>query len=322
MYYPHNIEELCYEPDHIEKVINEITIKFNNYFKEFIETESGNIVVDDNIIKLAKSLKAKLTITKKHVNYSLRFNQIIKDSLEDFKKDRKNYLDILDEEFLEEYLDDPGPFKNKVLRNDCPIIRKTLNSSAKELNKYKKDFGISDPSELLDKVINIAIFGHEYNRSIFNSNFYNIKNVNDLKFNHLLTEEYIVYGVIGGGIKSHFLYKMYPQIFPNRSHNALWALWYLTSKKKFDCKEDSEFLMINIKESTTQQNFFYPYDLFTFYAIHILHLLKSKAKEEKLKIPQNYSFVIVDEFLNFITSCHSDEILPLKKQIKNYSYDY
>ena len=58
-------------------------------------------------------------------------------------------------------------------------------------------------------------------------------------------ESYTVYGVIGGGIKSHMLFKVHPAAFPNRSRSALWALWYLTGKKCFDCSMDSEFLMID-----------------------------------------------------------------------------
>src|SRR6476661_1370211 len=51
--------------------------------------------------------------------------------------------------------------------------------------------------------------------------------------------------VIGGGIKSHFLYSRYPYAFPNRSQNALWALYFLTDKKEFGFDDGSEFLMID-----------------------------------------------------------------------------
>ena len=104
-------------------------------------------------------------------------------------------------------------------------------------------------------------------------------------------EKYTAYGVIGGGIRSHLIYKLYPKMYPNRSREAVWALWYLTDKKKFGCKEDSEFLMINVKESTTQQNYFYPYALFSFYALEIYRFLKKLILGQSVNISEKQRFI-------------------------------
>ena len=82
-------------------------------------------------------------------------------------------------------------------------------------------------------------------------------------------ETYTAYGVIGGGIRSHFLYSLYPHAFPNRSQNAVWSLYFLSGKQDFGLADASEFVMIDIKSENmkTQQNYFYPYDLFAFYAL-------------------------------------------------------
>jgi len=115
---------------------------------------------------------------------------------------------------------------------------------------------------------------------------------------------------------------MYPNIFPNRSRDAIWSLWYLTSKKKFKCKEDSEFLMIDVKNSVTQQNYFYPYDLFGFYALKLYLLLKEEAIRENVEIPIGYRYVILDSFLSYVAQQHIDEITVLKQAIKEDSHGY
>ena len=150
----------------------------------------------------------------------------------------------------------------------------------------------------------------------------NVEKLEDLELRDLDEVDYTVFGVIGGGIKSHMLYKVYPQAFPNRSREAIWSLWYLTNKKTFGCEQDSEFIMINVEESTTQQNFFYPYELFSCYAYHVYLLLNKEAEKNGVHIDSEYRYVIVDEFLSFIARDHKEEISFFRSQIKENSYGH
>ena len=118
------------------------------------------------------------------------------------------------------------------------------------------------------------------------------------------------------------LYKVYPAIFPNRSRDAIWALWYLTDKKTFDCKQDSEFLMIDINKFITQQNYFYPYELFAYYAHQIFQMLKEKAESIDVYFDPAYRYVIVDAFLGFVAKKHDDEISILKQQIRDGGFGF
>ena len=250
-------------------------------------------------------------------NNSKVLTRIIDEEIENYEKDRNKYLEFLDLEYLEEYKNDASDFKNTVLKNECPIIRHTLqNKKAKELDKYRYEFSISNANNLLKVVFNIVDFAENYKQNIYqNKNFDNIQCVEDLELSTLIDEEnYIAYGVIGAGIRSHFLYKLYPNIFPNRSRESIWALWYLTNKEKFECKEDSEFLMIKIKDNITQQNFFYPYDLFTYYSIKIFGFIREELLKYNVVMPIEYSFIIVDSFLSFVTNEHSSEIQFLSKK--------
>ncbi len=322
MYFPNVIEEVCYEKNHIQNVETKLKEGFTKYFKKFIETENGNSINQDKFQELSSKFNIVDSINKKNnQNNSKILRRIIEEEIESYEKDREKYLEFLDSEYLEEYEDDASDFKNTVLKNECPIIRHTIqNKKAKELDKYRFEFSIANPNNLLEVVSNIVSFAESYKSDIFpNKDFYNISSVDDLELNTLIDEEdYIAYGVIGAGIRSHFLYKLYPYIFSNRSRDAIWALWYLTDKEKFGCIEDSEFLMIKVKENTTQQNFFYPYDLFTYYAIRILEFLENDLSKYNLSIPREHCFVIVDSFLSFVAKEHSEEIQFLSRKELDY----
>jgi hypothetical protein len=324
MYYPHSFEEVCYTTEHIQSVLSEIKINFPNYFKTLIESDNGNTLDSETVKKLAEKFGNVSKPKKATVNVQKTLQLIVDESIANFKRDRKKYLDILNKDAISEFEDDPAHFKNTILRNQCPIIHHTLqNRLAKELDRYRVEFKIADPGDLLRVVKNITEFARNYYENYYDSKkFEKIDSPTDLNFSELQEEDYIVYGVIGGGIKSHFLYKLYPDIFPNRSREAIWALWYLTSKKTFDCVEDSEFLMINTKLNITQQNYFYPYDLFGFYALEIYKMLKTEALKNAVKIKSEFRFILVDAFLSYISKSHIDEIDFLKKKVTEDSYGY
>lgn len=324
MYYPDQIEEICYSEEHIKKVIYEIKDNFPRYFKNFLESEGGTSINFESIKMLAEQFGNSLKQEKKKINSKEVYQRIINDSIDDFNRDRNRYLKILDKEALDEYEDDPPYFKNTILRNQCPIIQHTLqNRQAKELDKYREEFNRADPRGLLIVVRNLITFAHKYKKKYYDSkSFEKIDNIKELKFSKLLREEYTFRGVIGGGIKSHFLYKLYPGIFPNRSREAIWALWYLTSKKSFDCKQDSEFIMIDLNDNITQQNYFYPYDLFGIYSLEIYRMLKKEAKNLNINLSSENRFIVLDSFLKFIANTHIDEINLLTQKVIDSGYGY
>lgn len=311
------VEKICYDSNHIEDVLGEIKTNFQNYFTRFITLDAGRVLSDKDIKRLADKFGIKNVKTNEDINKSERLKMIIKEAIDNFEKDRSKYLDIFDEEVLEEYEDDPSYFKSTILKNNCPIIHSTIhNKNAKELDKYRREFRLSDPNELLTVVNNLYVFATEYYENYEKDRYDKISKYSDLEVSDLDTDDYTVYGVIGGGIKSHMLYKVYPSVFPNRSRDAIWALWYLTGKKTFGCEQDSEFLMIDIEKTITQQNYFYPYELFTFYAHQIYQLIDQSIDKDKVYIDDEYRYVIVDEFLSFVAKEHAEEINFFRKQIK------
>lgn len=204
-----DLGERGYERDHIDMVLAAIRDNFPAYFATF-------------------ALTAK---------------KALKTAVVDWQEEQPDYEKFLSPDSLEEYEDDPGSFKAGI-RSRCPIIRRSLNSPASDMKRYKIAFKLAAGADLLRASKNIAAFGREYMESFDDGTHEATADVADLGLGDLLEEDYIVYGVIGGGIRSHFLYSLYPNAFPNRSRSAVWALYFLSGKSDFGFKDASEFLMI------------------------------------------------------------------------------
>jgi hypothetical protein len=314
-----SVEDICYEENHVQTVVGEIRKNFNKYFKGFIETLANERAGDSEVAVLKKNWGVPTDVKTSAENMTSNYKEIIVAAIEKFERDREDYIKIFDIDLLEEYKEeDADTFKSKVLRNECPIIRKTLaNRKAKELDRYRAEFSKADPDLLLEVVYNLCRFGDEYSGCCDSDTYENATDYEELGMGLLDTDDYTAYGVIGGGIKTHMLYKIYPALFSNRSRSAVWALWYLTKKKTFECDTDSEFLMIDTKKNVTQQNYFYPYELFHFYAFEIYKLLRDKASDMNVYIDLDYRYVIVDAFLEYVADVHDKEISFLKSQIRD-----
>ena len=317
------VEDVCYEQEHVEKVLHAIKKNFDEHFNRFLDSTGGKGVSLESIQELQKKFGIEVQEKKKNSDLTANYKAIIREAIEDFEKDRGDYQKIFRQNWLEDLDEDADVFKSKVLKNECPIIRKTLaNKKAKELDRYRVSFSLADADWLLSVVYNLCVFGDAYKKSYDPNTYEDAVTYEDLNLSLLDTDDYTAYGVIGGGIKTHMLYKVHPSLFPNRSRSAIWALWYLTDKESFGCKTDSEFLMIDLDKNIVQQNYFYPYQLFAFYAFEIYKLLRGKAKELNVDIDPDYRYVIVDAFLEYIAMEHDEEIAFLKSQIRDGGMGY
>ncbi len=271
-----------YKPEHIRLVLTEIKAHFPDYFRAFCPS--------------AKDAK-----------------QAFKAAIDNWERDHPAYVELFDLETLEEYEDDPNSFKSD-LRTKCPIIRRCLNSRAQEMKKYKISFNSSTGRDLLNVTRNIVAFGDKYASRFNNKKHEAVTAVKALQLGDLLSEDYTVYGVIGGGIRSHFLYSLRPQAFSNRSQNAIWALYFLTEKNDFGFSDGSEFLMVDTNEErpTAQQNYHYPYDLFAYYALCLQKMLKEACAKKGIALDNNKRYCYLDAFVDHIAARHQSEINCLK----------
>lgn len=318
----HMVEDKCFQVTHIQKVLNVIKANFQGFFDKFLESQQSHIS-PDRIDELHD--KFIVDYNGKHLVFdrSRACKELFQEAISDFEKDRGTYVGLFKQKMLEEYEDDPQQFKSRVLKIETPIIRKTLqNIYAEQLDKYRAAFYRANAMDLLTIVSKLSKFSDDYVKDKYNAeNFESTVYYKDLNLTVLDTEEYTVHGVVGGGIKSTMLYKNYPGVFSSRSRLAVWAMWYLVGKEKFGCNMDSEFLMIDLKKNSIQQNYFYPYELFEFYALQIYLLIKEAAKLLGVEVNSEYRFVYVDAFLSFIALEHIQEINYLSALNVEKSYE-
>jgi hypothetical protein len=302
------IDHAVYEPNHISTVLAEITAHFPGYFEFFskpVPKELSISIPSDSPFRIThskyKKSSAPQLLTK---NFT--------DAIASFENEHEKYKSFFDIDALMEYEIDPNSFKGN-LRRECPIIRRCLNSPEREMERYKAHFQQKPGEELWRVTTNIIKFGISFNKQFDTNKHESITTVPDLGLAELLLDDYISYQVIGGGIKSHFLYSLYPYAFANRSQNALWALYFLSGKGSFGLKDDSEFLMIDTENGTTQQNYHYPYDLFAYYALKVYLMLKQSCTKLNVFLEPRYRYIYLDSFLASITSHHENDITTLKR---------
>lgn len=94
-------------------------------------------------------------------------------AIEEFESEQPRYQNLLDPQNLQEYERDPSAFKGTLSR-DCPIVRRCLQSRAKVMDSYRRDFQLTSGAEMLEvtqsivqfAVAHVADFGDQEHKSI------------------------------------------------------------------------------------------------------------------------------------------------------------
>lgn len=271
------LSELVYEPEHIQSVLKAIQDSFPKYF---------------STLKDSKKL----------------FDEAIKAHEKEFPV----YQEYLNLETLDEFEADPNSFKRDTKVN-CPIIRRCLMSQDDVMKAYKISFSMADANDLLYTIYNIANFGEQYSAEFDPKKHESIKSYDELALEELSDEEYGCSGVVGYGIQSALLYSLHPHAFAHRSQNAVWSLYFMSGKQDFGLGEDgSEFLMIRPQYGTCEQNFFYPPELFGYYALQLYLMLKKADPSFKKLFKDEYRYIYLDVFLDHVANSHRQDISALK----------
>ena len=299
-----NVEPCCFEQDHIKNVQDKLVKRINESFEEYCK---GNL---QEMIEKLDSVKFSLKDIASHT---------VENAKNVYEAEAPSYNDIFTKERMEEESFDRNTFKKTTLRNRCPIIRQTLQSKQKGLKKFKIKFNEADCKELWEKVNNIVNFAFDYKGEENESKYLNISSYEDVGLGRLDSDDCSLAGVIGGGIKSLIAYMRNPRWFPSRSRNAIWALYFLTDKDSFGCRMDSEFIMVNIQENQISQNYFYPYSLFSYYALVTYKTLKENFNALGIELDQKYRYAYVDSFFEYIAKKNEYDITTLQSRL---SEDY
>ena len=271
------LSDQIYEPEHIQSVLKAI---------------QGGIPVYFSTFKSSKSL--------------------FEEALKDHEKEFKAYQEYLDLAALNEFKTDPNSFKPETRKN-CPIIRRCLMSQDDIMKSYKISFSTVNAKDLLYTVYNIASFGRQYVEDFNHNQHEASKSYADLEIDDLSEEDYGCLGVVGYGIQSALLYSLYPYAFAHRSQNAVWALYFLSGKQDFGLGDDgSEFLMVRPEYGTCEQNYFYPPELFGYYALQVYLMLKKADPSFKKLFKDEHRYIYLDAFFDHVANTHREDINALK----------
>ncbi|GIK39568.1 MAG: hypothetical protein BroJett011_34010 [Chloroflexota bacterium] len=268
------LEERAYESEHVEQVLAEIEANFPKYFESFAQQP------------LAAAFK---------------------EAIREYEKEQKAYREYMSLEALAEFEYDPNAFKRQT-RTQCPIIRRCLMSPNEVMKDYRASFNIVSGRQLLDTIRNIAEFGIRYVAHFSDEKHENAATYGDLGLETLNEGKYGCGGVIGYGIQSSLLYGQYPRNFALRSQNAVWSLYFLSGRKNFGLKDGSEFLMVQPKLGTCDQNFFYPAELFGFYALKLFKLLQAACQALDVTLFDHYRYIYLSRFCDHVGDTHRENI--------------
>jgi len=272
------LDPRVYDADHINDVLNEIQATFPKYFTEFCDSSP-----------------------------ELRFMSAISDH----ESEHPKYQVYMDLRGLDEFEENPSPFKGYT-KSKCPIIRKCLMSNDEVMKQYKISFNQSTGKQILSSVRKIAEFGIRYVAAFEEHKHEQSTSYEDLNLSELTIEDYGCPGVIGFGIQSGLLFGLYPHAFAHRSQNAVWSLYFITNRKDFGIEDDSEFLMVRPEYSSCEQNYYYPADLFGFYALKLYLMLKQACLKKKITFENKNRYIYLSAFTDFISELHHNDIMTLK----------
>ena len=273
------LEAQVYEAEHIEQVMAEIRSSFPRYFDAF----SSELL-------------------------ELRFDKAVRR----YEKEQARYRAYMDLDALAEFAVDPGAFKSETAKH-CPIIQHCLNSQDKVMNGYKEAFGRATGRSLLPPVRHIAQFGRDYSLAFKDNQHEATTSPSDLGLDPLNAPQYGLNSVIGYGIQSAMLYGQYPREFAHRSQNAVWGLYFLSGRQAFGLEDGSEFMMVQPQRGTCEQNYFYPAQLFGFYALKVYLLLKDACARVDMTLRNRYRYIYFSEFCDHVADTHRADINVFKR---------
>lgn len=276
----------------IEENFDPLWTKIFNVVED-VQTSNGIKIKKDN----KEDLKKLQTEIKNWENEILKYHQIAETDFD---------LYMLDDENDDKY--EFQEFKDNIFAETLWTVRSALKNASydSEMKRYKDNFNTTTAADIFVVVKNILEESDDYVRNKTGKINYNrIKDIDQLYLDYLDDDSMYLPGVIGRGIRSELLHRLYPGNFAIMTRRSLWGMFYLTN-------EVDEFVIDEISnegnKSRTSHNWEYEYDRFVFYNNFLGNLLEEKLKKFKIDFKQNYRFGYVNMFLNEIYELNKKKI--------------
>lgn len=230
------------------------------------------------------------------------------------------YHDIFAMDAMEEYAEATEGFKSAVLKKECDVISKALQSRTEALKDWKAKFYGCRSQTLYDTFYNMISFAAEYDKTMDEEAMQALDTVEDCGLADMEEDACYQSGVLGFGIVSNILNHMYPRTFPGNYKAGVWSLYFLSGgtaqiktpsgTSEFSMVKDEEWSKTGIYEM--EHNYFFPYEVFCIYTLRIYRLLTQRISERFQKeYPAEYRFLLTNSFYEYVTSENRANIATL-----------
>lgn len=295
---------------HVQKVWAEIEKSLPKYWAKFVAAQPA---------AAAAKLASHFGGAKHPPNNSSAALQAFATAVEKFERAAPKYRDFFDPDAMEEFSDSPTSFKSH-LAKEIPVIAGTLNQRRPELQEWQHDFRRAKANDLLTVFSNIMDFKEDWAATKSEAVFSKFDSREEFGLDELDTDETMTLSsVIGMGIKSIVLFHLDPRIFPQRARTDLYGLYFLSGMQDFGlASKSSEFLMINDREPASngslimEHNFWYPYGLFSAYAIRIFRWLDEQVRALGGALDTKVRYVYVSHFLAAVCAEHAEHMKVMR----------
>lgn len=305
-----NEYDMVKEHDHIEKVWSVVGPAIPKYWEQFVKSEQEKTP--------AAKLAAKFgggTTEKEGAVMAKVFEKAIKL----YEKEAGKYREFFDPEAMDEFYDDPNAFKQGLSR-DVPVIANTLRQRHAELKEWQIHFRSARPNDLLEVFANVLDFRADWSESHPAAKYRDYDSADEFDLDPLDDDETMsMVKVVGMGIKSIMLFHLDPERLPPRGRNGLYGLYFLSGRDHFGLpSKSSEFLMVNDVHPASDgslimdQNYWYPYGVFSLYALRVFRWIESRAETAGFAIDRKMRYVYVERFFNAVCDQHASDLKTMR----------
>lgn len=223
------------------------------------------------------------------------------------KKGHEEFSKHYTERKLSLYRSRPQSFSNDVLRKILWTLKAALKPYEPGMEEFNTRYNQSDPFEVYKTVMSIKEAGENYNQA------YGLPAPapdEEMGMSFLQDEKYLLKGVIGSGIRSEILYRLYPGAFPIMTRRNLWAMYFLSGQAE-------EFILTEKSSKTGEMrvthNWNYDYPRFVSYARYIYDWLTIFCQKLDIPVDPSIGYGYVNELMVDYASTYKKEIDLLNK---------
>lgn len=277
----------------------EIENQLEHYFEQILGVSDGGDVVTAGGVVIKFDKKKQKGIVEKKVEQW-------RTEIETYCQELSTAFDDKKMLFFENH---PNEFKSKSFRNNLWTVSSALKTRDPDLARYKKDFANVTADEVLETVQHILSSTRAYiDQTASSLDYVSVKSIEELEMGFLDEEDMLLNKVIGYGIRSEILHRMFPAHFPIMTQRTLWAMYFLTDRA-------GEFIAIEHKTRSgimrVSHNWQYDYARFTYYNNFVGNLLQKKLEAFKIKLEPELRFGYINLFLVELAILHKEDIKVL-----------